>query len=265
MEEKRDVIMSYSAYSDWLDCPFKYYLGKIVRLKVEKDVVFTIPGSVLHKMIEEYFENGVPLDTKIALERAYQMEKDTNSNIHKAFRGRDKFESDIDRSVANINNFLLSIAGKPVLYEAWFGSWKEPLQVTDILKGQGAADLIVDNDNNTSILYDYKFTWSTKNLKVEQLLFYQVCYEIYKQKKIGMCAYFLLPKNDFSYYRFTEADKQRLIRNMENAVLEIQKGDFPKRFSPKCAYCDYRNHCKPEYEKPQPISQPTIVVEQVEL
>lgn len=253
IKDEKTVILSYSAYADYLDCPYKYNLKKIERIKPEKEnITFTVPGTIIHPLGEKFIKTGEFSTTKEdILNELIEYDSKVGVNIAEAYGSMDKALDFTYNSLMNLYKFLLGVRhnGNKFMSEVFFGSWENPVHLINNLYTLGAADLVVDNKNGTSILYDFKTTWVEKNLKIEQLLLYKLVYEKVYNKNIKMCSFFLLPSNRQVYYTFTKENEDRLLNRMDTAAKAILKRDFPKVESNKCLRCPYfKNICNSDFK-----------------
>lgn len=248
---KEVVMMSFSAWKTYKTCPQWYYREKVLRESTEEaDLSYNVPGLIVHHATEYYLKNNG--DDRIfnptLLEGAVEKHStDPQVDLVKAYGSIEKVKDFTKTCGENLYRFLLTrdIIHKKYLSEAWFGTWDEPLFLSPNLATQGAPDLIEINENNTAILYDYKATWSTKNLDKEQLLLYKIAA---KQKwgiNVSMCAFFLLPKNYQDYFRFTEQQEDNLLREMQQAANDILtlRENLPHTPSEKCERCPFQSSC----------------------
>jgi CRISPR/Cas system-associated exonuclease Cas4 (RecB family) len=246
--EKKIVILSYSAFSVWQQCTMKYKREKIDREKiVTEDLSFTIPGKIVHNASEHYLKNWdervfLPSVIESAVRRHNENPQVDLAKSHKSLPEAIEF---VQRCAENMQKFFLTrqLKGKEFISEGWFGDWDNPLMLSDNLATSGAADLIEKTVTGTGILYDYKATWSTKNLNRDQLIIYTIAAERKFGIPIGMAGFLLLPFGKTDYYSFTEHDKQDCINRMQAAADSILRGEFEEQPNPKCPYCQYYETC----------------------
>ena len=248
---KQIVILSYSAFSVYQQCPQRYYREKILREKTgEDDLSFNIPGTISHKATEVYLKSGDEriFESSVLNAAVEKHSHDPQVDLVKAYGSIDKAAEFTRLCAQNLQRFLVSrnIRSKQFLSEEWFGNWDEPLMLSENLGTQGAPDLIEINPNGSAILYDYKATWSTKNLNKDQLILYCIASELKFNVKISMSAFYLLPANKHEYFNFTEQDKLNLKNRMQDAANNILMlgPDLPYTPNEKCNRCPYASSCK---------------------
>lgn len=249
------VLLSYSSYSLYKQCPKRYHREKILREKIpDFDTSFTIPGTVTHKATEIYLETGNDqvFDPRVIEGGVIKHSKEEGVDLVKAYGSIEKCADFTKTCAENMYKFLIgrNIRSKKFIYEKWFGTWEEPLMLTENVGILGAPDLIEINDNGSAILYDYKATWSDKNLNREQLLIYCIASELKFKTPIAMSSFFLIPRNMHRYFRFTDEDKQWMINTLQEAALNILSGNFPTTPNDKCERCPYFNDC-PDRQLPK--------------
>ena len=266
-DTKDVVILSYSAYSVYKQCPHKYYLEKILRMKVpEEDRSFTIPGLVVHEASERFLKEGdhSGFDANSINAKLEEFNKEEQVDLISAYGSIEKAQNFSQICAENLNKFLMArnIPSKKFLTEAWFGTWEDPLFLSPNLATQGAPDLIEINENGSAILYDFKSTWSTKYLNKDQLKLYCIASEIKFGVKITMASFFLLPANKHEYFRFSDADKNQLVDEMQvaaNQILTLGE-DLPCTPSERCDRCQYFSTCTAgkEFTPPTKLETPKI-------
>lgn len=245
------VILSYSAFSIYKQCPHRYYREKILREKTgEEDLSYNIPGIIVHKAVENYLKTGDErFLSKPVIEAAVDKHStDPQVDLIKAYGSIEKCKNFTMSCAQNIFCFLLTkqIRKRPHYSEVWFGDWDNPLMLSPNLATQGAADLIEINQNGTGLLYDYKATWSTKNLNREQLILYAIAAERVFNVPISMAAFFLLPSNKQDFFHIDTTIKQNFINQLQeiaNNILALGE-NLPCTPSEKCERCPFASSCE---------------------
>ena len=247
--QKELCVLSYSSYSTYKQCPKRYYREKIKREVLEKqDETYTIPGRIVHDSASYFFEKG-SLDKfaeKYLMDTLNEYGKLETVNYDKAYGSFDKAYNLLKKSADNLKNFLITRdKEKRYLSEQWFGTWNDPLKISENLALQGASDLIELNSNGTAILYDFKTSWNTSNLSRDQLILYSIAVQYKWNIQATMCSFFLLPTNKQNYFTFTFDDKQLLLNNLQIAANRIitEKDALPETKNDKCKFCPFFDDC----------------------
>lgn len=250
IKDNRLVILSYSAFNIYSLCPNWYYREKVLREPTpEEDESYNTPGLIVHHAAEAYLKKGIaevfnPEVLSAAVKRYAEKPK---VDLVKAYGSIDKAIAFTCTCGENLFRFLLSHGlqeKKNFECEIWFGDWDDPLMLSANLATQGGADLVEKNPNNTALLYDYKATWSTKNLNRDQLILYKIALRRKFNINCTMGSFFLLPKNSQTFFHFTEEDEQDLLRRMQAAADNILAGNFPTTPNKKCQRCPFFSSCK---------------------
>lgn len=272
---KRIVVFSYSSYSLYKKCPAMYKMSKIDHVQDKEDDSFTIPGRVVHKAAENYLKGDSSFFEKDKIKGdLLSWDGTPRVDLKKAYGNLSKVEEFTQRCAENLLNFLQirDILHKEHFSELWFGSWKEPLMLSDTLGIQGAGDLVevISPDTRTAILYDYKATWSDKNLNKDQLILYSLALELGLNINIMMSSFFLLPANKHVYITINQESKRELKERLQVAADNILQGNFPCTPGDHCKYCVGHVTCKdaltefkatiPDVSIPEIPDLPTIIL-----
>lgn len=249
IKDNRLAILSYSAYSVWKQCPRRYYREKVLREPREEDKTLTIPGTIVHLAAENFLKTGNPqfFDPQVIAAAVLKHSTDKGVDLEKHYDSIEKATEFVQKCADSMYWFLDSnnfFQNKNFLSEIWFGTWDEPLMLSRNLATQGAPDLIQKNQNGTCILYDYKATWTAKNLDVDQLILYSIAAKIKLGLDISMASFFTLPTRQHHYYSFTKQQKVDLLERLQVAADKILAGDFPTTPNAKCERCPYYNSCE---------------------
>lgn len=247
--QKEICVLSYSSYSVYKQCPNRYYREKVLKEPLEKvDETYTIPGRIVHDAASYYFETG-------SLEKFnkdyLRAELEKNGELEtvdyiKAYKSFDKALDLLYKSADNLQTFVETRdRSAKLLSEQWFGTWEEPLVLSENLAIQGAADLIEVLPNGSALLYDYKTSYNTKNLSRDQLMLYAIAAKIKWGIDISMASFFMLPTNKQEYFSFTKEDKQDLLNQLQktaNEILTVREKLAIKK-NDKCKYCPFYDSC----------------------
>ena len=259
--EREVCVFSYSSYSMFKKCPSQYYRWKVKKeVKGEDDISFTIPGRIVHDAAARFYSDG-SMDFFDSGHLRAELEKCShykNVDLEKAYGSFDKALDLVNKSVDSLKTFILcQDPSKKYLSEKWFGVWNSPLKISETLYVQGAADLIEVNDNGTAILYDFKTSWNTRNISVDQLILYSVAAQLKWGINVTMASFFLLPVNRQNFYSFTQEDKDSLIRDMQAAADRVlsEKDRLPAVQNDKCKYCPFVDDCPASGRSVVPVTE----------
>lgn len=256
---EKKVILSYSSYSVYIQCPLRYKREKIDREKpLVKDNSFSFPGLILHEAAEDYIKTKgeSPLFSEEKLKGAVEeYASHPDVFVETSYGTIDKVMNLVLSSGKHLENFLSMrlLQGHTLLSEFWFGNWEHPLWVSDILGLQGAPDLVEITDNNGAIVYDFKTTYTDKYLNSDQIVLYTIgCERVIHNFiptldstniNIQMGSFFLLPLNKQHYMSVTKGDEDRLLGHMQKAAKKILDGDFPATPNDRCNRCPFYDTC----------------------
>jgi len=178
------VVLSYTSMQKFFECPFKYYIGSILKV-VPPFIESTslIVGNLFHSILEKYYKKENDLDD-IIKEGLEQIEM---FPIEKRNFYLQKYELEIKKLIKIMDTQLAHSEFKPTFFEETI-EWTEGKNITFKIFGKIDKILTVDDgENSYVIVVDYKTGFATSDLSKViygmnmQLLIY--LYLISKEKK----------------------------------------------------------------------------------
>ena len=257
---------SFSATSTWWECPFKYKLRYLDKLKTKPDLRPDNPlmeGTAMHEAIEKRsineginnYKSNFPVLTKEHDIEIYKMEQLMKKAIEQIPEGEYEFK----------------------------------LVTDDFI---GYIDGLVEVEDGVYDLYDFKFTASSpsKYLKSGQIHLYKYYYEHLTGNKIRDMYYAIVPKctekltedlseedlkekinkwmskKDIQFIKVDYDEKQVRWFFARKALIE-KATSFEKRYSLTCRWCEYAKYCKTNGKDRSELVEEMIepVVEEVAL
>ena len=249
--------LSASGVNEYVECSLLYRLGRIDRLPMEFVAVELEFGTVIHKVLEEYYR------AKMIGERL--LLKDLHDLFKTIWKKATIERADIQFQDGQ-NSETLSMMGVDLL-TAWFNKLQEDnFQVIGVeeafsfnLSGIsasviGVVDLLETDESGALIITDFKTSSRAYSVgdvdRNQQLTLYQMA-----MKRNGHAGHEILLKFDcliktkspkFESYWTTrgEVDEIRMERKIRQVWSGISKGIFiPNDTSWKCPRCHHRKAC----------------------
>ena len=233
-------MISYSRVSTYNECPYLYRLKYVDKLKTKFDERATNPlclGTAIHSGIEN---------------RSVQAAIDTYTNEYSIW----SVNNDVE--IAKMETIL------PVAFkEIPEGTYEYKLLVDDFI---GFIDLLVQVDQNTYDLYDFKYSNNAdRYMSSGQVHIYKYYYEKVTGNKIRNMYYALVPKCTETLQTMAERQLKESIEQLREQHIKfipieydpqqivffeahkkqmLEAKEFPKRPNKLCWYCDFRRYCK---------------------
>lgn len=257
---------SYSKKKTLEQCPLKFFLSYVLKLKVPKIEDDSLPsnhiGSALHLILEDVTIGKSIEDAYRNSKRKY-LELTGAENWEKYVVGNEYNVIDFRRK---LDEFEVKHKVKRYLCEIRLAvnhDWEATGFFSDDCYYRGVVDLVIQLENKDVLIIDHKSNLnttgfcSTKHFK-EQL-------EVYKplihfglepikgaQSGIHFISDGVVKLDD---YHDADQIEGRLRKTMEynlDSAIEIVKeeGYFKKKTGSYCKWCDYRELCKNKSEKP---------------
>jgi len=211
---------SPSSILTFLQCPFRYYLSKNYKVKLENEEV--IIGKIVHKIIEEYYKN---LNVKNEFEIEMKIKNIMIKNI--------KSHTDLEYKVSNLIRNFIKFEKERFKKNEYPELIEKYLEYGDIC---GVIDyysngIIIDwktgkytmNENNIIQGNIYRFLLESNGYKVDKIIFIYLD----KYKKIEIKKY----PNEYIL------KKIRFIKEMEKS------NNYPKKKSYLCNKCEFKFYC----------------------
>lgn len=235
--------VSYSRVSTFNQCPYKYKLSYIDKLKTKFNLDpcnALVLGTAVHTGIEKG-------SIKVAIKSYYSNYPSvTNLMVHEAI----KLEILVDKAIVKLPR----------------GKYELNISDDDFT---GFLDLLVEVDKDTYDLYDFKYSNNISTyLKSGQLHVYKYWFEkLNPTKRIRNLYFVFIPKVKLKQDEYEEEDsyRNRLIDECKrqeinivqidydfNKVIEflldtkhcVESKDFNKNPSNLCYWCDFKKYCE---------------------
>lgn len=251
-------VVSYSSLDTYSKCPYCYYLKYIVHeSQDEADFTGAVPGNVSHKLAEQFFEfknkAGI-VDWEIfnanfeAVFKKYI--KSPNVYLHK-----EAFAASIPEARIKIKNWTENLVDmlkqhnivKPVtISEFRFGSYKNPLRLTDKLLFTGGPDIFSSESMTTpGVLVDYKASESSFHINEKQIFLYALALKKDLGVDVSMAGFFLFKSREAVWKRVSKERLSETIAWAESIVDNIMKENFDASPSKSaCNLCPFKKICE---------------------
>lgn len=233
---EKKLTLSYSAIEDYFECPYKYFLSNILKIKPFDSTYFTYLGSFFHLFISKYIDKDFDYASVSLLYEDYR--KDYEERNHFSLSSDqayyfNRFFNDIPEIHAIIKAQNEKCGFKERLTEQLLKSERKISDIDITLKGY--ADLILKDEKQNTAIIDYK-TGSIPSIKIEsglgmQLYIYFILFEEMTNSKSKFFGVFYqgIKKNknqsSSSYLKLKgEAiDNQELYDNFDPEMIFISK------------------------------------------
>jgi len=270
---------SVSALETYLDCPFKFYAQRVLRLEEEPDDEEVMDprrqGQFAHEVFEDFFNRWAASGRQAV----------TPGNLAEA---REMFEQVVDESLGALSpteaplerTRLLGSSAAAGLGEAVLRMEAErPIGVVArllehrlegeftieteagprVVRLNGKADRIDLLEDGTFRLIDYKLGWPPAKARALQLPIYGLCAEqrlsrdTGRRWTLGEAAYLAFKGPKRVVPLFSAADRDRTLREAQqrlaDAIDGIERGDFPPHPHDvyRCDTCTYSAVCRTDY------------------
>jgi len=233
---EKKITLSYSAIENYFECPYKYFLSNILKIKPFDSTYFTYLGSFFHLFISEYIDKDFDFASVSLLYEDYR--KDYEEKNHFSLSSDqayyfNRFFNDIPEIHAKIKAQNEKCGFKKRLTEQLLKSERKVGDIDITLKGY--ADLILQDQGQNTAIIDYK-TGSIPSIKIEsglgmQLYIYFILFEEMANFKPIFFGVFYqgIKKNknqsSFSYLKLKgeTVDNQELYNNFDPEMIFISK------------------------------------------
>ncbi len=258
MELKKQPHLSASGIRDYCDCGLQYKFGRIDKRKPEFSSDSLDFGSVIHKVLAEFYQEKM-VGNKLSLLELHKIFEDHWRTVAKEkpdiryTKGRD-FETVLQEGKSLLSayyenvpddNFKVLAIEEPFIFTI-AGVSIPIIGVFDLLLQENESDILIINEFKTS-----SKAYSKDDIdKSLQLTLYQMSAKAngYKCSEILLRFDILIktkvPKFEQYYTVRSEDDEMRAIRKIQQVWDGINKGVFiPNYGSWKCNCCSYQNAC----------------------
>lgn len=295
-----ELILSFSAYKLYRDCPGAYCGKYITRAKIPPDVdkTATVPGSIIDRLNRTFFRILQSSGRKAfwlynPTSKAFKEEFDRWIDQPKVFLGEGQFAKNREEAfeyVAQVAEKMRQLIESEQLAEdfdfvlsEWetdnpteFGSPGNPLVVNDWVKLMGSFDFFGSKSRATpGRLLDWKASRSMYHLDPFQLRIYQLAAELKWDLKVGMTGFALPIMRRVTWHRFGREQVQETIERLVTTAKQIDAEEFdltPSEAS--CRLCPFLTTCpkavvsgkqKKREKSPLQIATPPGLAEDPEL
>ncbi len=200
------VVLSYTSMQKFFECPFKYYIGSILKV-VPPFVESTslIVGNLFHSILEKYFKKGNDLDNIIKEE----LEQVEMMPLEKRDFYLQKYELEIRKLIKIMDIQLSHSEFKPTFFEETI-EWTEGKNITFKIFGKIDKIMTVDDgEHSYVIVIDYKTGFATSDLS-------KVIYGMNMQLLIYL--YLISKEKKFQNYKLGGAYIESIAANLPNYV-----------------------------------------------
>lgn len=280
IDYEQNIELSYSSINEYFDCPYRYYLDKIVKLK-EHSNNKNARGNIFHKVMELAIKNKHFDDDSLAkfTKRAFEEQQDKLSTLE-----QHTITTWLEHEFNDMKLFLDSINIDRV--DDLKVEEEIILPLTDKVSLKGYIDLLIKEDNYYSVI-DYKVKkTSSASIKIEDInlgknmqnaIYLYLLNEIYSDFNFKASVQMIYPPhpvdnhlksqpsfscvgyvNDLNevdtkkYKQLKALDKQQLddvltilVDHIQAAIEAISQGRFnimPRKDG--CNYCPYHSICQ---------------------
>lgn len=200
------VVLSYTSMQKFFECPFKYYIGSILKIvpPFEETISLKI-GNMFHAILEKYFRNDKPLDD-IIQEELKQVEI---LPLEKRNFYLKKYELEIRKLIEIMDTQLAHSEFKPTHFEEKI-EWTEGKNITFKIFGKLDKIMTVDDGvHSYVIVIDYKTGFATSDLS-------KVVYGMNMQ--LLLYLYFISKEKRFQNYKLGGAYIESIAPTLPNYV-----------------------------------------------
>ena len=250
--------LSASSVTTYLDCGLLYKFSKIDHIQPEYVADALEFGTVIHKVLAEYYQSRMTND-RLTLKQIHELFethwKQTAQNRDDIqYKEGKNFETLLSEGRELLTAYYHKLPDdeyKVIAIEEPFVFYLPELTVPII----GFIDLMEEDDSGTIIITDWKTAgraYSTDEIDGNfQLTLYQIAQEKIASKKDILLRLDCLiktkqPKFEQYYTVRNDSDKKRVIKTIIEVWRGIEKEVFiPNSFGNwKCSGCAYRSHCE---------------------
>ncbi len=254
---------SHSQLKTFQTCPLKYKYQFVLKIPVPGKYIFSF-GTTMHSTLQQIFaflkqkkstSRQSSLFGNAGKEQSAQEAGISLDDMRRIFKESwidDWYESEAQRM--EFKNKGLKML-EMLYHEYEQNGWPSPIAVEKgfrfLLNGEmltGRIDRADSLSGGKVELIDYK-TGSQKDAKTlepgdrQQLLLYQLAWEAASKTQVARLSYHYLENNSKVSFEGTEADKQKLRKNLSETIQKIKQSAFEARPGYHCNQCDYRKIC----------------------
>ena len=236
-----DITLSFSRVSQYLECPYKYFLAYVVGLPGIPRSYFSFGRSV-HAALEEFHRpkllpNDSSQDWLLSLYEKYWVSEGF-PDIESELRSKDEGRSILVGYHKSLDGKLPKVAGVEF-------NFKLPLDGVELT---GFVDRIDHNEDGSVSLVDYKTSKSIpavlENLDRLQLAIYSLAISTLWDVRVQTASNLYLRQMAWRSFEPSTQDIDMANDMIKKVACGIKNKEFkrcPNRF---CAYCDYYQGCQ---------------------
>ena len=267
--KKGKLVLSFSAYKLYKDCPAAFFNRYIARTKIpdQDDKTATVPGSIIDRLNRIYFkklqETGRKADWIYDSTRPHLREHfEFWINDPKVFLGDGQFAKDKESAflyVAKVAEKMLRLIQSEKLAEnfnfilsEWehnnpteFGSPYKPLVINEWLSLMGSFDFYgAETRDGLGKLLDWKASRSFYHLDPDQLKLYNIAVIKKWNLRVGMCGFVLPILGTTKWHRFNNDVLEGFTGTLVHTAKKIDREEFdytPSEAS--CRMCPFKSSC----------------------
>jgi DNA helicase-2/ATP-dependent DNA helicase PcrA len=271
IEYKLPFYLSFSQLSCFSDCPYKYRFSYILKIPSRGKHFFSF-GETMHNVLQKTFElvkerSGLVqndlfsasktnkkasskniLDIDIKLEEMLEIYKNCwIEDWYQDDKQKQAYKKSGKRIIKDFHKIHNKKWPETVLLEKGFNLKIEADDGAYSLRGR--IDRVDKIDDKVKIV-DYKTGNPKEKLMPNdkyQLLIYQMALEDLFREEVKALSFYYLENNSEIEFLGSEKEISAVKDKIRKAIREINKGEFPPKPGPLCAFCDYKDIC--EYRK----------------
>ncbi len=200
------VVLSYTSMQKFFECPFKYYIGSILKIVPPFiESASLIVGNLFHSILEKYFKREKDLDDIIKEE----LEQVEMMPIEKRNFYLQKYELEIRKLIKIMDIQLSHSEFAPTFFEETI-EWMEGKNITFKIFGKIDKIMTVDDgEHSYVIVIDYKTGFATSDLS-------KVIYGMNMQLLVYL--YLISKEKKFQNYKLGGAYIESIAANLPNYV-----------------------------------------------
>lgn len=241
--------ISWSKYRSYKECGYKVLLGCKYFNEIDDDNRWVFPGSVVHKITENYINFKKKNNKKqfnLLKDCACEIDIYLNNNFVRFLKEDGKngviLKSYILRLSYNSIK-LFNLLRKGLSFDKVHSELKF-VKIIDGIPLKGYIDIVFIRDSGIEV-FDIKNVKNEKNAKNEQLMFYEKpLINIYKKDIIR--SGFIFPiSNTFKCIKPSIKKRNNLFNKVNNSYNSMLKLNFQAKLSMyTCRFCNVKNFCE---------------------
>lgn len=264
---KLPFYLSFSQLSSFNDCPYKYRYSYVLKIPIKGKCFFSF-GETMHSVMQKTFElaeerNGLGQadlfkspagpakkseEVDIKLEEMLEIyARNWIDNWYESDEQKQKYKKLGKKIIKEFHKIHNKNWPKTLLLEKGFNL---KIKVNnDIYSLKGIIDR-VDMIGDEVKIVDYKTGKPKKKLMANnknQLLIYQMALQDVFKYKVKALSFYYLEDNSEVEFLGSEKELDTVQEKIVSVIKDINRGEFPSRPGPLCAFCDYKDIC--EYKK----------------